>query len=419
MSVRTAWRGTRGRRRGPARPGAAGFLALVVLCAGAATAAAQESRYYREGRHLVREITGTITAGGPAIEVTSDLGSVEVQGAPSRGVRYRIRVRTAAADDAAGRRRLDDLQISISRSGGVLSFKGEAARPIAGHGLSAEFDLTVPAATARLDVTTGAGGIAARGVEGRTTLLTRGGGIRADAIGGPLQAETRGGPIEVGSVEGTARLITAGGPVRVASAGGGLIVRTSGGDVVIGSAAATVRAETGGGSIRIEAAAGDVDAGTAGGNIELGRTGGKVVAATGGGSVRVGPAGRGVRCETGAGPITLRGVGGPVRAVTSAGSIQADFASAGAFSDSDLQTWHGDVTVILPEALPVTIRALIDNPVGHRIQSDFPLKIFRDAESAGRPMEVAEGSIAGGGSLLKVRTLGGNILILKARSSNP
>ena len=417
--MRTMARGTAEGRRGAAGSFAAGLLALLALCGAAAPAAAQESRYYREGRHLVREITGAIPAGAPAIQVTSDLGSVEVQGDPAAGVRYRIRVWTAAADDAAGRRRLDDLQISISRSGGVLLFKGEAARPIAGHGLSADFDLTVPAATSRIEVTTGAGGIAARGVRGRATLLTRGGGIRADGLGGPLQAETRGGSIEVGRVDGTARLITAGGSVRVGSAGGALIVRTSGGDVVIGSAGATVRAETGGGSIRLESAAGDVDAATAGGNIELGRSGGKVVAATGGGSVRVGPAGHGVRCETGAGPITLRGVGGPVRAVTSAGSIQADFASGGAFFDSDLQTWHGDVTVILPEALPMTIRALIDNPVGHRIQSDFPLKIFRDAESAGRPMEVAEGSIGGGGSLLKVRTLGGNILILKAKSSNP
>jgi hypothetical protein len=395
-------------------------LSLLLGCAAAAPAAAQESRYVREGRHLVREISGTIPAAGTqAIRVASDLGSVEVQGDREAGVRYRIRVRTAAADDAQGRRRLDDLQISISRSGGVLLFKGESARPIAGHGLSAEFSLTVPAATSRIEVATGAGAITARGVGGSATLTTRGGGISADGLGGPLEAESRGGPIEVGAVAGAARLITAGGRVRVGSVGGALVVRTSGGDVVIDRAGAEVRAETGGGSIRIESAAGEVEAATGGGNIELGRAGGKVIAATGGGSIRVASARRGVRCETAAGPISLVGVGGPVRAVTSAGGIQADFAALTAFSDSDLQTWHGDVTVVLPESMPVTVRALIDNPVGHRIQSDFPLKIFRDTESAGRPMEVAEGSIGGGGSLLKVRTLGGNILILKAKSTKP
>jgi DUF4097 and DUF4098 domain-containing protein YvlB len=404
-------------RRGRAAVGAA--LALLALAAAAAPAAAQESRYYREGRHYIHEIAGAIPAAAPAIRVATDLGAVEFVGARAPGVRYRIRVRAAVAGDAEARRRLDELAISISRSGDALVFKGEAARPMIGRGLSAEFDLTVPAATPEIEVTTGAGEIRARGLEGRVTLATRGGRIAADALGGPLQAETRGGPIEVGSVAGTARLVTAGGRVRVDSAGGELLARSSGGEVAIGRAGGQVRAETGGGSVRIDSAAGDVEVATSGGNIELGRVEGKVVAATAGGSIRVSSAARGIRCETAAGPIVLRGLGGPVRAVTSAGSIQADLAGAAALADSDLQTWSGDVTLILSETLPLTIRALIDNPIGHRIQSDFPLKIFRDAENAGRPMEIAEGSIGGGGSLLKVRTLGGNILILKAKNAKP
>jgi hypothetical protein len=71
--------------------------------------------------------------------------------------------------------------------------------------------------------------------------------------------------------------------------------------------------------------------------------------------------------------------------------------------------------VSLPETLPVTIQALVDNPVGQAIQSEFPLTMVRDVESAGRPLEVGETRIGGGGPLLKLRTLGGRIMIMKLR----
>ena len=76
----------------------------------------------------------------------------------------------------------------------------------------------------------------------------------------------------------------------------------------------------------------------------------------------------------------------------------------------------GDVVVSLPEGLPVTIRALVDNAAGGRIRSEFPLRFTRDSEGGGAT-EIAEGDIGGGGSVLKIRTLGGNIVILKARAT--
>jgi len=99
-----------------------------------------------------------------------------------------------------------------------------------------------------------------------------------------------------------------------------------------------------------------------------------------------------------------------------AGSIQAELlGTARSLFDSDIQTWQGDVTLVLPESLPLTIRAVVDNSKGNRIRSDFPLHVFREAEDAGRPVEIAEGTIGGGGALVKIRTLDGNIVILKAK----
>jgi DUF4097 and DUF4098 domain-containing protein YvlB len=395
-------------------------LALVCACAVAATLYAQETRYYPQGRFLVREVAGVVSEPAPRIRIETDLGSVTARAAAGPEVRYRIRVRTRGSDDAAARRLLDGMQMSASMVGGVLLFRGQILSPGAARDLSADFEIEVPAKTEEIEVVTGAGDIVATGFAGKAGLATRGGDITVDRLGGALKAETRGGNIEVGKVGATARLITAGGNVRLESAAGEVVAQTSGGDVVIRNVSDQVRAETGGGNVVVESADGDVSVQTTGGSISVGRSRGEVTAATGGGSIRIASARGGVRCESGAGPIFLQGIGGPIRAVTSAGSIQAELlGTARSLFDSDIQTWQGDVTLALPESLPMTIRAVVDDSRGDRIRSDFPLRIFREAEDAGRPVEIGEGSIAGGGSLIKIRTVDGHIAILKTKKAEP
>jgi DUF4097 and DUF4098 domain-containing protein YvlB len=390
--------------------------ASLCACAAAIPLRAQDARYYAEGRFLVHEISGVVREPAPRIRVETDLGSVTARAADGAEVRYRIRVRTRGTDDAASRRILDGMQMSASMIGGVLLFRGQAATPGATRDLSADFEIEVPAKTQEIEVATGAGDIVASGLAGRAGLATRGGDITVDSLGGALKAETRGGNIEVGRVGSSARLITAGGNVRLESATGEVVAQTSGGDVVIRNVSDQVRAETGGGNVVVESADGDVSAQTAGGSINVGGSRGEVTAATAGGSIRIASARGGVRCESGAGPIFLKGIEGPIRAVTSAGSIQAELlGTARALFDSDIQTWQGDVTLSLPESLPLTIRAVVDNSRGSRIRSELPLRVYREAEDAGRPVEIGEGTVAGGGSLIKIRTLDGHITILKTK----
>ena len=156
-------------------------------------------------------------------------------------------------------------------------------------------------------------------------------------------------------------------------------------------------------------------AGTGGGNIDLGRILGQISAMTAGGSIRVVSAGAGVQCETAAGAIELLEVLGQVRALTSVGDIRVHILGKKAFAESNLQSLLGDVFVSLPDSLPVTIHALVDAPLGVGIDSEFPLAISRELEAAGRPVAFGEGDVLGGGSLLKIRTLGGNIVIRKAK----
>lgn len=402
-------------RRAIAFGGRAGALLALGLSAGL-PAAAQESRYLREGRTLVHEVTGTIAGATPRIRVETDLGAIVAEPGTGPGVHYRIRAWVEDGDAARARDLLDAFLLSATRSDGVLLFKGEAERAGLSPRLAAEFRLTVPPGTRFIEVLTGAGDVVVKGVQGEVRLATRAGRIAADGIGGPLRAETRGGPIEIGTTRGGARLVSGGGDVRVVSAGGDLLVQTSGGNVTIGRAGGQLRAETGGGDVIVEAAGADLIAQTRGGNIAVARVAGEVTAATGGGSIRVAGAGGGARCETAAGPIVLKDIGGAIRAVTSAGSIRAELLPGSrTFFDSDLQTWNGDITVAIPEGLPLTIRAAVENSIGRRITSDFPLRLEREAEDTGRPVEIAEGEVAGGGSILRIRTLGGRIVILKVK----
>ncbi|MCZ6696263.1 MAG: hypothetical protein O7A63_06960 [Acidobacteria bacterium] len=392
-------------------PAALLLLSLVPV-------AANEARYYRDGRYLVHEIHGAIPVRLPRIRIETDLGAVHVRSAPGNEVRYRIRVRVVARGQEASRRLLDRLMIGASRSGDLVLFTGQIADPGLLRGLAADFEIVVPEDASELEIFTGGGDLVAEEFGGRATLVTRAGNISAGALAGSLRAETSSGTIRIGRVGSDARLITGGGSVHLDEAGSDVLVRTSGGDIVIGRSGGGVKVESGGGDVRIDEADGDVTVGTGGGRITLGRIGGRVWAATAGGGIRIGTAGGGVRCETGAGVIELQAIGGPIRAITSIGNILADLSSfRGVFGGSELQTRQGDIIVSIPDSLAVTIRALLDNPSAGRIRSEFPLKISRRIGGIGRPIAIAEGDIAGGGSLLTIRSLGGDIVILKSETA--
>jgi len=370
------------------------------------------------GQVAEHTIEGSAPAGAARLRVETAIGSIRLHPAAGAETVYRVRLRATGPDTIEARRRLDRLVVSASRTGDLLHFTGTL--PGAGdatRGLAAEFDIEVPRAIGVVEIATGAGDIEVIGITGKVRLLTRGGAITGRDLSGPLEAETRGGRIEMGAVRGAARLVSAGGGVLMQAVDGELMVRTAGGDVRIERAGAGVQVESGGGNVRIERAGGSVRVATGGGNIDVGDAAGEVSAATAGGAIRVGSA-TGVRCETAAGPIILGSINGAVRAISSAGSIRALLGPNAIAADSDIQTWHGDVFVSLPEDMAITIRALVDNPVGRAIESDFPLVIQRDLEAVGRPLEVGEARLGGGGPLLKLRTLGGRIVIRK-RSHQP
>ncbi len=233
-------------------------------------------------------------------------------------------------------------------------------------------------------------------VTGAVRIVTAGGSINLGRIGSDLSARTAGGAIHVGDVKGDALLQTSGGEIETGAVAGALKAETAGGDILAGGASGQVLARTAGGQIQIGPTAGSVHAETDGGSIRLEGARGRVVAETAGGS------------------IDLLQIQSAVRASTAAGRILAEFnCTKKTFGPSLLESSLGDVYVYLPTNLPLTIDAAIGTADGRQIQSDFPLQIQGSNGGLVPSTLRGHGALNGGGQVLKIRTVAGNIEIRK------
>jgi hypothetical protein len=81
------------------------------------------------------------------------------------------------------------------------------------------------------------------------------------------------------------------------------------------------------------------------------------------------------------------------------------------FPASKLETAAGDIRIYLPAALPLNIDAAIDMAAGHKIISDFPLNIQGEGPEFAASKVRGAGTLNGGGEVLRIRTVAGNIEI--------
>ena len=158
---------------------------------------------------------------------------------------------------------------------------------------------------------------------------------------------------------------------------------------------------------------------TAGGLIQVEQADGQVTAESSGGAIQVSSA-NGVRCESTGGAIRLRNVAGAVRAFANSGSILAELAagrdaSGKGMSDSILSTNAGDITVVIPSNLALTVRASNESGGAGRINSDFPQLRPRSGRLPDVGPLVAEGDLNGGGPLLRVNVMGGTIYLRRSK----
>jgi len=353
---------------------------------------------------------------GARLLVRVDNGAVNIHPVPGDKAACIVTLRAYTSDEAEARRLFDKFQLTARTidAGGMYITSESPSRGRHGAHIRVKFQITVPQRY-NLDVETQGGDITVDALlEGEARLTTAGGDVRTSEVTSAVRIETAGGSINLGKIGGDLTARTAGGSIRVNDVKGNAFLETSGGEIVTGAVAGALKAETAGGDIVAGGATGQVLARTAGGQIQIGPIGGSVRAETAGGSIRLQGARGRVVAETAGGSIDLLKVESAVRASTSAGRILAEFnCTKKTFGPSLLETSMGDVYVYLPTDVPLTIDAAIDTAAGRRIHSDFPLDIQGDKEELVPSTLRGYGTLNGGGEVLRIRTVAGNIEIRK------
>ena len=369
-----------------------------------------ESAITRDGGYWVRTIQGTVDKSADKLRVETT-GNVALKGASAEQSAYSLTIRVRAGDAREAEAILERVNVKTGTEGGWAYLKVTPPRLV-----SSGMELTVTGTRGLRQVwaETRGGNVQASDWDGDFEARSAGGRISADRIRGHSELHTAGGDIEVGNVSGALRCYSGGGGIRVENAGAAALLETAGGDIFVHQVRGPVQATTGGGNIRIERAAGTVSARTAGGLIQVQEADGPVTADSLGGAIQVNSA-KGVRCESAGGAIRLRNVSGAVHAFANSGSIMAELVSGQSMVDSMLSTNAGDITVLIPSNLALTVQASNESGGSGRINSDFPQVRPRTGGLPGVGPLVAEGSLNGGGPLLRVNVTGGTIYLRRTK----
>lgn len=386
---------------------------LCAVCLPLAAGHAQpRTALVREGASWVQTTTGEIKMEAASRLRVSTRGAIVLHGQNAGSVVYTLRQRVRAHSEAEARKMLGEPVARIHKRADWMIV---TLMPSDRNGVDADLKLTAPRALGEVVLDTRGGSVDAEDVDGSLRVETAGGNIHLDRIGRSAVVRTGGGEIHIGHVNGSLRCLSSGGSIRVDHTGGETWCETAGGEITVRDAGGPLHVSTDGGNVQVVRAVGSVSASSAAGLIEVGRAGGTVRAETRGGSIQVGSA-HGVQCESAAGTIRVKSVSGSLRVVTASGSILAELVSGIPLQDSFLSTGAGDITVLIPSNLAVSVRARNESPgIGGRIVSDFPQIRIRRAELGGTRPAVAEGELNGGGPVLHIAVAGGIIYLRRQK----
>lgn len=371
---------------------------------------------------------------GGKLRLTADLGTVRIFTlAPGEApvVRYAVHIETNAQGPLA-RKLLS--QYSLKAESTPAGVRIESAMPRRskrersdGAQFWVRIDVFVPR-NYSVEVLTGGGDIETQDIGGTASLVTGGGFIRCGRIGGsgmPAAAgkaaaylETQGGHISAGDVAGELYASTGGGHIQAEEISGQATLHSGGGHIRAARIGGKADLSTDGGNITVGQAGGMVAVRTGGGQIDFGEVRGSVQAQTGGGGIRIASASGPMQIETSGGSIWLTRIAGAVSASTSNGTITA-FINPEALAEggtvrlagaSLLASRGGDIFVYLPRNLSANIEAVVAGGGVDRIQADPGLPVtVRTEGPAGGGQVRASATLNGGGTLLRLRTDAGRI----------
>jgi DUF4097 and DUF4098 domain-containing protein YvlB len=374
----------------------------------AACAAQTDSQAVREGRYWVQTANGSASLAGSEMLKVSTHGTVFLQGEARGDIGYVLKKRTKVQDPARARALLNGIAVKTAKRSGGLVLE---VSPPPGWETSADLQLRVPRSLRETILESQGESIEAYDLDGSLRADSRGGRLQVDRIQGDVTVRTSGGQVRLGQVGGNVLCYSGGGPISADTIGGEAGLNTEGGEIYVKVAKGLVRASTRAGNIRIERAEYGVTAVAQAGLIEVVHANGPVIAQTMAGAIRIRSASN-VECQAETGAIQLYGVYGGLRADTRAGSILVELAGK-PLLDSVLSTGGGDITVLIPSNLAVTVQAISAYPGGHRIISDF--REIRPRLGQDETETEALGTINGGGPLLRLTASGGTIYLRRQR----
>lgn len=344
------------------------------------------------------------------LHLITDLGSIVIHVHDSPSVDYHVHLETDPSRNAGRLLKSFALQAQAAEDG--VTLRGATNARVPAGRLWVTLELTVPR-NYSLDVSTGVGNITADDLTGHQTLFTQGGNIVTGNINGTAKlTAVAGGHIMVKNVTGELTAFTGGGHITTGAIGGNAFLHTHGGHIRSDSIAGSAHLVTDGGNITLEHAGAGLLAETAGGQIQVGEAAGLVRAKTDGGGIRVVRSSGPADLQAADGSIYLTQADGSVRASTTTGGITAWFMSPSKDSgECQLQSDNGDIVVYLGRTSPVTIDAEVQTAQTHGFIIDpaFPLAVHYDDGARGQRVARAEGALNGGGEILRLRTVGGNI----------
>ena len=325
--------------------------------------------------------TCSVTPGGK-LTIDADCGAIDVQSTEDDTVSVRIQ---RAAQIKANRRAteiLKNLDVQITHEAPDVKieakFTGNAKRwQKRKNDLDVQFDIRVPRHY-NLDLQTACDDISVMNVVGDVDVETFSAGIRLEDITGHIDATTSIGNIDLKAFNGDVALETKGGNITLAAGIGDVKAKTSGGNVQVVHVIGAVNGQTSGGNVTLRGCKGGADLKTAGGSIEVEND-------------------------------------GPVLAKTSGGSIRCQLQKASISQNLllDLETMGGGINVSLVPDIAATVEAKV---LGGSVTTEFP--VTAEASGTIKPDQL-QGTINGGGALLKLRSVGGNIILRKIETDKP
>jgi hypothetical protein len=391
----------------------AATLLMPVFVAADGTEKAK-SEPHHSGPRVSSELTGSVVArDGQRLHLVTDLGNIIIKTQNSGKIDYKVRLEADASQKDA-KQLLKNFIVTANTTPEGVYIRGQSLARHASGRLWVTVEVSVPR-NFNLDVLTGGGNIETEDIIGFATLATSGGNIVMGNVGGAAHLSTDGGHITVKNVAGALGASTGGGHITTGAIAGSAILHTDGGHIRVSSVEGAAHVSTGGGNVSVQHSGSELVAETVGGQIEVGESAGLVQAKTGGGGIRVVRVSGPTNLETSGGSIYLTEVDSPVKASTGAGAITAWFVAPGKMPGKcELQSGEGDIVVYIPRQLPVTIDAQVQSGDEHHVIFDpaFLAKISREGAANGDEWIRTEGALNGGGEVIRLRTVAGNIHVM-------